>query len=431
MSLPQGEKTAPPRVERLRRSLAAQNVDVFIAFKPEVTFYLTAFTPIIYSNPVIVIMTLDRDPILLVNALRDELAHASPWVSDVRLYGNWYGRQSVAPTWDAALEVILAELGVSNKTVGIEANFISLDLDKRLRNVLPNATFADVSPSVNQCRLIKDEDEVANARIAAKIADAGMRAIVARLAEGGTERDASVAGMCKMNAFWVENYPDVKVCAFGSLEAGQQNGLEAWVLSGPRKWLGCDSPAARKPEAGETISAFVWAVANGMRAELDRTICVGTVAESEREAIAAIHTIRKEVEELMKPGTPANALYDVARRGLEANGYGGYLPGRIGHAIGLGNHEDFSINANTSLALRPGMIVTLEPHISIRGVCSTQFSDTVLITEDGHEYLTTPPWDWDLEVNPPKGYLSGIGSWFGIGSSRLRIGNEMKVSECT
>ena len=300
------------------------------------------------SDLVVVIMTLDRDPILLVNALRDELARASPWVSGVRLYGSWFGRESVAPTWDTALEVILAELGVSNKTVGIEASFISLDLDKRLKKALPNATFVDrVSPLVDQCRLIKDEDEVANARIAAKIADTGMRAVITRLAEGGTEEDASIAGMHKMNAFWVENYPDVKVCAFGSLEAGQQNGLEAWVLSGPRKWLGCDAPTARKPEVGETFSVFVWAVANGMRAELERTVCVGTVAEREREAIAAIHEIRKEVEGLVKPGTPANVLYDVACRGLEAHGYGGYLPGRIGHAI------------------------TLEPHVSIRGVCST------------------------------------------------------------
>ena len=268
--------------------------------------------------------------------------------------------------------------------------------------MLPDPTFADVGPLVNQCRLIKDEDKVANARIAAKIADAGMRAAIARLAEGGTEESASIAGMHKMNAFWVENYPAVKVCAFGSLEAGQQNGLEAWILSGPRKWLGCDAPTARKPEVGETVSVFVWAVANGMRAELERTVCVGTVAEREREAIAAIHEIREEVEEFIKPGTPANVLYEVARRGLEARGYGGYLPERIGHAIGLGNHEDFSINASSSLILRPGMIVTLEPHISIRGVCSTQFSDTVLITEDGHNYLTAPPWNWDLEINPFK-----------------------------
>ena len=88
---------------------------------------------------------------------------------------------------------------------------------------------------------------------AAKIADAGMRAAIARLAEGGMEESVSIAGMREMNAFWVENYPDVKVCAFGSLEAGQQNGLEAWVPSGPCKWLGRDAPTAWKPETGEMV----------------------------------------------------------------------------------------------------------------------------------------------------------------------------------
>jgi Xaa-Pro dipeptidase len=34
------------------------------------------------------------------------------------------------------------------------------------------------------------------------------------------------------------------------------------------------------------------------------------------------------------------------------------------------------------------MILTLEPHIHIFGVCGTQFSDTILITETGRQYLT-------------------------------------------
>jgi len=75
----------------------------------------------------------------------------------------------MGPTWDTVPSSILAELGVSNKTVGVEANFISVDLDKQLRNVLPDATFAEVSPLISQCRSIKDEDEISNARIACKI----------------------------------------------------------------------------------------------------------------------------------------------------------------------------------------------------------------------------------------------------------------------
>lgn len=54
-----------------------------------------------------------------------------------------------------------------------------------------------------------------------------MRAAVARLAADGSEEDATIAAICEMNAFWVADHPDDKVCTFGSLEDGQHNGLEA------------------------------------------------------------------------------------------------------------------------------------------------------------------------------------------------------------
>lgn len=129
---------------------------------------------------------------------------------------------------------------------------------------------------------------------------------------------------------------------------------------------------------------------NGIRAKLERTVRVGAVAAIEKEGIEAIFKTR-EVVELMNPGTPVNMLYEVAHGGLEAQGYGDYLPGRIGHAIGLGNHEDFSIHVRSSLVSVPGMSVALGPRGQVPCVCTTQFLDTVLITTDGHEHLTSPP----------------------------------------
>ena len=55
MSHPEGGKKAPLRVKRLKYGVAKQNIDVPVDFKPEVTFHLMGFTPIIYSNPVVVI----------------------------------------------------------------------------------------------------------------------------------------------------------------------------------------------------------------------------------------------------------------------------------------------------------------------------------------------------------------------------------------
>ncbi|MCJ7994210.1 aminopeptidase P family protein [Rhizobium cremeum] len=378
----------PPRVGRLNAGMAKQDVDVIVSFKPENSFYFTGFNPIIYSHPVIAILARDRDPIMLVHALRDDHGRASAWVPDIRLYGAWSTKVTMGPNWQDALASILGDLGVAAKTVGIEEEFISIQRLAQLRKALPDATFTDVSPLIDHCRLIKDPDEIAQARIAAKIADLGMDTAVETLAAGGTERDVAIASMHAMNRFWAENYPDVEVCDFGSLEGGAQNGLWTWVLSGPRMFFNCDNPTQRKPQRGEAVSVLIWTIANGVHAENERTVAMGPLPEVNRRALDAILEIREDVDAIIRPGVPYRDLFEKTREGLTKRGYGANIPGRIGHGIGLGAHEHSSLDANSSLVLEPGMIFTFEPNIRVPGICATQISDTVLITETGREYLT-------------------------------------------
>ncbi len=378
----------PPRVGRLNAGMAKQDVDVIVSFKPENSFYFTGFNPIIYSHPVIAILARDRDPIMLVHALRDDHGRASAWVPDIRLYGAWSTKVTMGPNWQDALASILGDLGVAAKTVGIEEEFISIQRLAQLRKALPDAAFTDVSPLIDHCRLIKDPDEIAQARIAAKIADLGMDTAVETLAAGGTERDVAIASMHAMNRFWAENYPDVEVCDFGSLEGGAQNGLWTWVLSGPRMFFNCDNPTQRKPQRGEAVSVLIWTIANGIHAENERTVAMGPLPEVKRRALDAILEIREEVDAIIRPGVRYRDLFEKTREGLTKRGYGANIPGRIGHGIGLGAHEHSSLDANSSLVLEPGMIFTFEPNIRVPGICATQISDTVLITETGREYLT-------------------------------------------
>ena len=77
------------RVATLRKRMAEQKIDALVCMKPENTFYLSGFNPIMYSHPVIAILPLDGPLTLLVHALRDDHARASAWVADIKLYGAW------------------------------------------------------------------------------------------------------------------------------------------------------------------------------------------------------------------------------------------------------------------------------------------------------------------------------------------------------
>ena len=380
-----------PRTDRLRQRMHAAGLDVILAFKPESSFYLTGFNPIIYSHPVIAILPAQGKPSMLIHALRDDHARASTFIEDIRLYGAWSTKVTMGPNWLDALKTMLEEAGLAKAVIGVEEDFLPVARARQLAELLPGASFRDASEMIMTTRLVKDADEIANARDAARIADTGMIAAVEAVRQGGSERDVSLAAMAAMNRFWADNFPDKEVCDFGSLEGGAQNGLWAWALAGDRMFMNCDNPTNRKPEAGEAISILIWTIVNGIHAENERTVAVGTLNDERRRALDSIIEIRNEVATLLKPGTPISALFGATKAGLEARGYGKYLPGRIGHGIGLGAHEHPSLDAKTGILLEPGMILTLEPNLRIPGIAATQLSDTVLITQGGCEFLTRAP----------------------------------------
>lgn len=379
----------PSRIVRLKKAMASEGLDVLVCFKPEHTFYLSGFNPIIYSHPVIVVLPLDGDPVLLVHALRDDHAQDESWVRDIRLYGAWSTKVTMGAEWKDALAAILSEKKVKSGRIGLEEDALPIARYRLLQALLPEATLLDASHVLDACRLVKDPDEITNARIAAAIADYGMDAAVEALGQGASEREVAISSMAAMNQYWAQHLPDVEVADFGTLEGGAQNGLWTWVLSGDRMFRNCDNPSLRKPLRGEAVSILIWAVANGIHAENERTVAYGPLPDANRRAIETILKIREDIAPVMRPGTPLAELFHITKRGLEAAGYPANIPGRIGHTIGIGAHEHSSIDAKTDVILEAGMLFTLEPNLRVPAEkVATQISDTVLITDDGHEFLT-------------------------------------------
>ncbi|MDF0603531.1 Xaa-Pro peptidase family protein [Psychromarinibacter sp. C21-152] len=378
----------PSRIRRLTSAMATQDLDAMVVFKPQNSFYMSGFNPIIYSHPVVAVLCRDGESALLVHALRDDHARAASFVDDIRLYGAWSSKVTMGPSWKSALATILEEKGVAKGRIGLDMDFLSVARFRELEEVLPDARLADASEAIMQCRYVKDPDEIENARAAARMADIGMDAAIAELRRGGNEREIASAAMAAMNRAWTDDHPDKEVADFGNLEHGVQNGLFAWVLSGERMFLNSDNPTVRVPRRGETASLFIWSVLDGIHIENERTVMIGDVAPEKKQALEAILDIRAEVFARIRPGTPISDLFDCSKAGLEARGYGKYIPGRIGHSMGLGAHELPSIDAATQVPLQPGMLLAIEPNIRIPGEVATQISDTVLVTETGMEQLT-------------------------------------------
>ena len=138
----------------------------------------------------------------------------------------------------------------------------------------------------------------------------------------------------------------------------------------------------------DTIRVAVVLPLSGKGVENERSVMVGQVNETRRRAYDAMLRARQQVFDRLRPGTIFEDLYFAAMKEFEDAGFGSILPGRCGHGMGLSTHEFPSVTKGNKAPLAPGMVLTVEPGLMSAELGAVRNSDTVLITEDGFEFLT-------------------------------------------
>ena len=377
------------RIEKIQNEMQKQNLDALVVLKPQNSFYVSRFNPIIQSTPVICIVPAKGEAMLLVSGLRAMHAKKDSWIQDIKVYGrSWLGLVPMAPGYVEAIAKILEENGWINGKIGMEKEYLSIKDYERIKQMMPGAELVDSSHLFLKSRLVKDDHEIQLLRTAAAIADQGMEAAVQALKEGTTEQELTFRAQQAMNEMWLKSFPDIEVAGFASQEGSVKNELWSYCLSGPRWEMFCDSPTNRKIRSGDLVFIFTGGTCNGYHAENERTVGVGKLVDEQKKVFETVLKARERAQEKLRPGTLCSEVYHEAAEVFIKAGYGETLPGRVGHGMGLGAHEEPSLGPNVELPLQHGMVVSFEPSMRIGALGGTQISDTVLITSNGFEFLT-------------------------------------------
>lgn len=377
------------KVTKMQAAMRQMEIDGIICFKPQNTFYLSGFNPILYSHPVVVVVPAEGNPVLLVHSLRARHSADEAAIDDIRLFGMWANQKPIANDPYDAVSIIVDDLKLNGKVIGYEGDFISTAQFAKLQAITSAVKMADVSDFLKRSRNIKDEYEIDLLRLSSYLTNIGMEAVLSNIRK--SEAEASISAEIAMREVWAKNLSEFEISSFGNTEGGIVTALWCYSNSGYRVPYGCECPGNRIPKEGEVCLPVCWAAIDGYHSENERTVMVGQIPEKYEKAYDAMLKGRENVFSMLKAGVTAGAVYDAGVSAYIEAGFSDFLPGRIGHGLGLSLHEFPSLSKNNSLVLEEGMVVTVEPGLVFAGWGSTRHSDTVVVRKDGVEILTSSP----------------------------------------
>ena len=256
------------------------------------------------------------------------------------------------------------------RRVGTDA--ITPTFARLLPEAFPNAELVDGELAMRAARRIKTPDEIAAMGPALRIAEGGLAAALAALRPGAHERALAAAMFEAMTAGGVST-------------PATQDG--AWVTSRERPWRRADSGEVAP---GDLVAFGAGALADGYVGELGRTWPAGGEADGPaRRLYERSEALYGKMLAACRPGAHTDGLlaaYDAAGEPLP------HMP--IAHGLGLGFDPPVvspALSAAGDDRLEAGMVLALSGYVWEQGVGTVFRRDTVHITDDGVDVLTTAP----------------------------------------
>ncbi|HHZ03214.1 MAG TPA: aminopeptidase P family protein [Tissierellia bacterium] len=279
----------------------------------------------------------------------------------VKVYG-WFDGDIFTDTVKKAFE----EEGLIGKTIAVnstERAFLILQIMEAV-----DVKFVNGKPLLEEMRMIKEDKEIDDLRMAARITDESFEELLNFIKPGITERDIAR----KMNEIFKEK--------------GADEGF-TMVCSGPNSSYPHYNDDQRVIQEKDIIVLDWGCKYNNMCSDMSRTVFVGGITEEERKVYEIVRASQEAGEKAAVKGAYIPDVDKAARDIIEKAGYGKYFVTRLGHGIGYSVHEAPDIKASNHRHLEKGMVFSIEPGIYMAGKFGIRIENIVAVTEEGNEVL--------------------------------------------
>ncbi len=258
------------------------------------------------------------------------------------------------------------------KRVGFQADCLTVAQLSAFRKALKPARLVRAKPIVNDLRLCKDDHELRTTRRAIEVAQDAFRATCRAIRVGMTEREIAARLEYEMQRRGASGP------AFPTI-----------VAEGANAALPHARPGDRRIRPGSAILLDWGALVDHYRSDLTRVVFVRRIPARFRRMYAAVLEAQRRAIAAVRPGTTTRAVDRAARSYLKSVGFGKAFTHSTGHGLGLDVHEAPSLGRRNPVTLKPGMVVTIEPGVYVRGIGGVRIEDDVQVTRDGAKVLSS------------------------------------------
>jgi Xaa-Pro dipeptidase len=407
------------RRARVRKAMSEEGLDACLIVSPENIYYLCGLDHMGYFAPQLLLVTLEGPPILITRAMeravvRDQVPdviHAGyeestqfkagvqpsnelpllpgrrltgmgPWTMSAGMPTREHGRAAEnVPAVVATTCRALAEAGVASGHVGLEKNssFLPFGIAESIVSGMSAVTWADASNLVDNVRIQQSDAELQCTREAAALSDSMVLSAIANAGPEVYSRDimaALYATMFRRGGTYPGFVPLVR--STGTLEHEHGTWQDSQLVPDDLLFLEM-SGCIRRYHAPMGRLVFIRNAPDG--AERINEIC--------REAQSA-------AAETIRAGAIAGDVYVAWQDVINRAGLEQYRRHHCGYSTGIGYPPSWSgggvpvgLRAGSDMRLCGGMVFHLMSWLLRTQKGDSFLSDTIVVTRDGCEFLTT------------------------------------------
>ncbi|MGL5520057.1 MAG: M24 family metallopeptidase [Metamycoplasmataceae bacterium] len=257
--------------------------------------------------------------------------------------------------------------------IGIEEEYITYSDFEKLKSFSPHSIFEPINSQ--KLRILKDDKEIEIMQKAIDISLEAFEKVKKFLIEGVTEKE-------------IASKFDYLMKRLGA----EKTGFDSIVAFGPSAAEPHHHPTDNKLKKGDIVKLDFGALYSGYCADITRTFFYDDEIQHQdpklKEILGIVEEAARLGRESVRPGISTLEIDNICRQYIASKGYLNFFLHSTGHGLGIDVHELPNVSKMSDVILEPGMVITVEPGIYIKGLGGARIEDDVLVTETGHRVLS-------------------------------------------